>query len=44
MQFVYILAGWEGSAHDSRVLLDAQVFKGFVTLVKKFWLGKVLLR
>jgi hypothetical protein len=24
MQFVYILAGWEGSAHDSRVLSDAQ--------------------
>jgi hypothetical protein len=44
MQFVYILAGWEGSAHDSRVLSDAQVFKGFVTPVKKFWLGKVLLR
>jgi len=24
MQFVYILAGWEGSAHDARVLADAQ--------------------
>jgi len=23
MQFVYILAGWEGSAHDARVLSDA---------------------
>ena len=23
MQFVYILPGWEGSAHDSRVLSDA---------------------
>ncbi len=23
MQFVYILAGWEGSAHDSRVLYNA---------------------
>lgn len=44
MQFVYILAGWEGSVHDSRVLSDAQVSKGFVTLVGKFWLGKVLLR
>src|SRR6202007_1862249 len=24
MQFVYVLAGWEGSAHDGRVLQDAQ--------------------
>jgi uncharacterized membrane protein len=23
MQFVYILPGWEGSAHDNRVLRDA---------------------
>ncbi|CAN1845078.1 hypothetical protein LINPERHAP1_LOCUS37709 [Linum perenne] len=23
LQFVYYLAGWEGSAHDSRVLRDA---------------------
>lgn len=23
LQFIYVLAGWEGSAHDSRVLKDA---------------------
>ena len=36
MQFVYILAGWEGSAHDSRVLLDAQVVRGFTTQKGKY--------
>ena len=25
LKFTYILAGWEGSAHDSRVLNDAFV-------------------
>jgi DDE superfamily endonuclease len=40
MKFVYILAGWEGSAHDSRVLLDAQAGKGFKTPTGKYWLGK----
>ena len=25
LRFVYILAGWEGSAHDGRVLKDAQL-------------------
>jgi hypothetical protein len=40
MIFVYILAGWEGSTYDSRVLGDAQAFKGFNTLVGKYWLGK----
>jgi hypothetical protein len=40
MKFVYILAGWEGSAHDSRVLLDAQARKGFKTPTGKYWLGK----
>ena len=39
MIFVYILAGWEGSVHDSRVLLDAQATKGFITLIGKYWLG-----
>jgi hypothetical protein len=38
MQFVYILARWEGSAHDSRVLSDAQVCHGFLTLKGKYWL------
>ena len=23
MQFIYVLSGWEGSAHDGRVLRDA---------------------
>jgi len=23
MEFTYVLPGWEGSAHDGRVLLDA---------------------
>jgi hypothetical protein len=39
MRFVYILAGWEGSAHDSRVLSDAQASKGFLTPKGKYWLG-----
>jgi hypothetical protein len=39
MQFVYILAGWEGSAHDSRVLSDAQASQGFSTPKGKYWLG-----
>jgi hypothetical protein len=38
MEFVYILAGWEGSAHDGRVLTDAQA-KGFITPKGKYWLG-----
>ncbi|XLR08020.1 hypothetical protein S83_035958, partial [Arachis hypogaea] len=29
MQFIYILAGWEGSAADSRVLRDALFRNGF---------------
>ena len=39
MQFVYILAGWEGSAHDARVLQDAQGAQGFKTVPGKYWLG-----
>lgn len=39
MQFVYILAGWEGSAHDARVLSDAQACQGFLTPRGKYWLG-----
>jgi hypothetical protein len=41
LQFVYILAGWEGSAHDVRVLQDAQLSYGFVTPKGKYWLGDV---
>jgi hypothetical protein len=36
MMFVYILASWEGSVHDLRVLGDAQSYKGFITLVGKY--------
>jgi hypothetical protein len=39
MRFLYILAGWEGSAHDGRVLKDAQNLKGFTTPKGKYWLG-----
>jgi len=39
MQFSYILAGWEGSAHDTTVLRDAQYNHGFKTPLKKYWLG-----
>jgi hypothetical protein len=39
MRFVYILAGWEGSAHDSRVLSDAQATHGFKTPKGRYWLG-----
>ena len=35
---MYILAGWEGSAHDGRVLKDARS-KGFPTLPGKYFLG-----
>lgn len=39
MSFVYILPGWEGSAHDGRVLSDAQNCHEFDTLKGKYWLG-----
>jgi hypothetical protein len=39
MEFVYILAGWEGSAHDARVLSDAQASQGFLTPRGRYWLG-----
>ena len=39
MRFLYILAGWEGSAHDGRVLQDAQTARGFCTPKGKYWLG-----
>jgi hypothetical protein len=44
MRFVYILAGWEGSAHDARVLQDAQGAQGFKTVPGKYWLGILLLK
>jgi hypothetical protein len=39
MEFVYVLSGWEGSAHDGTVLRDAQYNQGFRTPLKKYWLG-----
>ncbi len=39
MNWRYILAGWEGSAHDAQVLSDAQFSKGFTTSPGKYWLG-----
>ena len=39
MRFVYILAGWEGSAYNSRVLLDAQASCSFSTPKGRYWLG-----
>ena len=37
-RFVYILAGWEGSAADSRVLYDA-LSKDFVVPIGKYYLA-----
>ena len=39
MQFTYILAGWEGSAHDTAVWRNAHYYKGFKTPSGKYWLG-----
>lgn len=39
LDFVYVLPGWEGSAHDGRVLTDAQSSHGFNTPPGKYWLG-----
>jgi hypothetical protein len=38
LEFSYVLARWEGSAHDSTVLRDAMYSKGFKTPEKKYWL------
>jgi hypothetical protein len=38
MNFTYVLAGWEGSAHDGRVLQDA-VSKGFAAPMGKYYLA-----
>lgn len=39
MKFTYGLAGWEGSAHDGRVLNDAIETKGFQIPAGKYCLG-----
>jgi DDE superfamily endonuclease len=38
MNFVYVLPGWEGSAHDGRVLGDARA-KGFDAPSRKYYLA-----
>src|SRR3954470_14471100 len=38
-EFTYILAGWEGSAHDGAVYRSAQYQHGFITPPGKYWLG-----
>jgi hypothetical protein len=38
MCFTFVLAGWEGSAHDGRVLQDAMT-KGFPSRQNKYYLG-----
>ena len=38
MTFSYVLAGWEGSAHDGRLLEDARA-KGYRQIAGKFFLG-----
>ena len=44
LKFTYVLAGWEGSAHDSRVLNDAFARTGgifnsrwYYTITSPFW-------
>lgn len=39
MNFTYILAGWEGSAHDGRVLKDAQYRGGVKAAPGKYYLA-----
>jgi hypothetical protein len=38
MLFLYVLAGWEGSAHDGRVFDDAKL-KGLKLILYKYYLG-----
>jgi hypothetical protein len=38
-EFTYVLAGWEGSAHDSTVYRNARYHNGFITPPGKYWLG-----
>src|ERR1700735_4672937 len=39
MQFCYVLAGWEGSAHGGTVFRDAFYNRGFKIPKGKSWLG-----
>lgn len=38
MMFTFVLVGWEGSAHDGRVLIDG-VMKGLHLIPGKYYLG-----
>ena len=38
-RFAYVLPGWEGSAHDCKVLEDAVAHHGFTTPKGRFWLA-----
>jgi len=39
IEFTYILAGWEGSAHDGVVYRNTVYKHGFITPPGKYWLG-----
>jgi hypothetical protein len=39
LEFTYVLAGWEGSAHDGTVYRNAHYFNGFITPPGRYWLG-----
>lgn len=39
LQFCFVYPGWEGSAHDTRVVEDAQERGGFHTPEGKYWLA-----
>ena len=39
MRFRFILPGWEGSAHDSRIFKDTMDGKGFIVPERKYWLA-----
>lgn len=39
LEFSYILAGWEGSAHDGAVYRSGLHKHGFITPPGKYWLG-----
>jgi hypothetical protein len=39
MNFVFVLAGWEGKAHDAAVLEDALSVRGFSVPQNRFYLG-----
>ena len=39
LRYCYILPGWEGSVHDSRVLVDAVQNQGFIVPEEKYFLA-----